>query len=207
MKRFAACALLAALPALCADRVVPIALYYQFQQKPPDAVLETIHDELRGILSPIGLNPEWRSLGENQGNEISAQLAIIHFKGRCDTADLRPFSVNPGPLGWTHISEGVILPFADIDCDGIRGFVQRDLLTWPQPEREEAYARAVARVLAHELYHIFANTRHHAGYGIAKAAYSVQELLARSFEFDKRDCDALRTYRVRLELQASMTGD
>ncbi len=203
MLRFAACLTLAALPALCADRVVPVRLFYQFQQQPPGAVLETIHDELESILSPIGLAVAWSSLRDNPGDEISAQLAIIHFQGRCDPADLQPVSINPGPLGWTHISDGAILPFADIDCNGIRAFVQRELLAWPRAEREEAFGRAVARVLAHELYHIFANTRRHAGYGIAKGAYSVQELLSPSFEFAKKDCETLRTYREHLDAQVT----
>jgi hypothetical protein len=47
--------------------------------------------------------------------------------------------------------------------------------------------------VAHELYHIFANTHHHASDGIAKAAYTVQELLADDFVFEEAQCRTLRT--------------
>ena len=79
--------------------------------------------------------------------------------------------VHPGALGWTHVSDGAILPFSEIDCDRIREFVQKELLYWKPAEREEVLGRAMARVVAHELYHIFANTPHHGSDGVAKAAY------------------------------------
>ena len=82
-----------------------------------------------------------------------------------------------GPLGWTHISEGAILPFADIDCDGIRSFLQAGLLGARADTEKSMYGRAVGRVLAHELYHIFANTQHHGAGGVGKATYTVDNLL------------------------------
>jgi hypothetical protein len=123
---------------------------------------------------------------------------VIHFKGTCDADDLAPVDGYPGPLGWTHISDGEILPFSDINCDGIRLFLQRDLLRVPEINRPEMYGRALARVLAHELYHIFAKTTKHAAWGIGKPAYTVQELLSHKFQFEKKECDLLRAHQAHL---------
>jgi hypothetical protein len=169
-------------------------LYAQFQQEPPEMVLASLQAELRTILEPLGMSFEWRDLDLSRGNEVSTELAIIHFKGDCDVKELAPVAVFPGPLGWTHITDGEILPFTDVSCDSIRLFVQRDLLRLPERDREAAFGRAVARVLAHELYHIFANTTKHGSWGIAKAAYSVDELLCPKLQFEKRESNVLRTH-------------
>ena len=112
----------------------------------------------------------------------------------------------PGPLGWTHMSDGEILPFSDINCDGVRLFLQRDLLRVPEQNRPVAYGRALARVLAHELYHIFAKTAKHGGWGVAKPAYTVQELLSNKFQFDRKQCDQLRAHQEHVAFVSGLAG-
>ena len=193
-------------PAFGGSRVAPVRLYIHFQQDPPDAVLEAIQEELSNIMVPAGMEFDWRSLNDTKGNEVSVELAVIHFKGTCDAEGLSPMDAYPGPLGWTHMSDGEILPFSDINCDGVRLFLQRDLLRVPEPIRPVAYGRAVARVLAHELYHIFAKTTKHGGWGVAKPAYTVQELLSSKFQFDKKQCDRLREHQEHIALVSGFAG-
>jgi hypothetical protein len=189
------CLGLAALPALADDRQVemPAVLYTTFTQPAPLAVMHALQDEVESIMGPLGRHFVWRSISGVQGNEVSSELAVLTFKGRCDVAGIMPREKNPGALGWTHVSDGAILPFSDIDCDRLRDFLQRELLFIPTVERETAYGRALARVVAHELYHIFANTPHHGSDGVGKAAYSVEELMSDDFQFEEREGDALRT--------------
>ena len=80
---------------------VPISLYTQFQQEPPQAVADALHDELESIMGPIGLRFEWRALTPGRSNEVSVELAVVTFKGRCDAANLLPNRTSPGALGWT----------------------------------------------------------------------------------------------------------
>ncbi len=181
----------------------PITLYTQFQQDAPPAVVNALHYELDTIMAPIGMRFEWRSLATPRVAEISVELAVIKFKGHCDAANLLPLRSSPGALGWTHVSDGTILPFSDIDCDRIRDFVQRDLLTVDPKDREDTFGRAMARVLAHELYHIFANTAKHGSCGIGKAAYTVQELLSDDFQFENRESQALRDSKTRAILETA----
>ena len=205
MKQLVLCLTLAAIPGFCSERhtsLSPISLYTQFQQAPPKAMEDGLHDELGSIMGPIGLHFEWRSLTPSRpSNEFSVELAVVTFKGRCDASGLLAVRSYPGALGWTHVSDGNILPFSDVDCDRIRGFVQRELLSVPFDEREETFGRAVARVLAHELYHIFANTAKHGSCGVGKAAYTVEELLSGEFVFEERDSQALRTGKTHTALE------
>ncbi len=169
-----------------------VFLYTQFEQEPPPAVMDALHHELQTIMTPIGLRFEWRELASPRINEASVELAVVNFKGRCDAADLLGIQNTPGALGWTHVSDGIILPFSVVDCDRIRDFIQRQLLAVAPKNREAALGRAIARVLAHELYHIFANTSRHGSCGIARASYTVQELLAPEFQFERRETEVLR---------------
>jgi hypothetical protein len=197
MKRLIPGLALAALPLLAGHfkgDIAPIALYTQFQHEPSAAVFEAVRGEVESIMNPSELQFDWRSLPQH-GNEMSVELAVITFKGRCETSGVASLHASPGALGWTHMSDGVILPFAEIDCDRIRMFVQRDLSALPVQDRERIYGRAVGRVLAHELYHILANTPKHESCGIGKSAYTVQELLSDEFLFEGHEPDALRANR------------
>ena len=64
----------------------PITLYTQFQQAPSDDVLEALRDEVEAIMAPIGLRFEWRDLSHAGGHEVSAELAVVSFKGKCEAA-------------------------------------------------------------------------------------------------------------------------
>jgi len=175
----------------------PITLYTQFQEAPPEGVLEALQDEVTTIMAPIGLHFEWRDLAKTAGHEVSAELAVVTFKGRCNTVGLTPHSRFEGALGWTHVSDGQILPFTDVACDRVRDFVQAGLAGYRTENRDEKYGRALGRVLAHELYHIFANTTHHAATGVAKESYSVQDLLTDDFQFQSKESRLLQSSRPR----------
>jgi hypothetical protein len=169
-----------------------VALYIEFQQNPPATVLAAVQDEVTAIMEPMGLQFEWRSLARATGSEVSPRLAVVSFKGRCDNASAPPRDYVPGKLGWTYISNGVILPFTDVDCDGLRGFLGKQLLLYQGVDRDEALGRAAGRVLAHEFYHIFANTKRHGSDGVAKPMYSVQDLLRDDFRFEEHEMEALK---------------
>ena len=201
--------MLAALPAFGEhqeDSLAPIALYTRFQQEPPPAVADALQDEVNSIMAPMGLRFTWRSVTASHSNVTWVELAVITFKGRCDAAGLSPHSSNPGPLGWTHVSNGVILPFAEVNCQGIRGFIQRDLLAVPAEDREEVYGRALGRVLAHELHHIFAKTAAHNSSGVGKSKFTVQELLSPEFVFEGRESPALKSSKAHGALEWAAFG-
>jgi len=180
-----------------------ITLYTQFETEPPQAVLESLQSEVEGIMAPIGLHLEWRSLSAAHGDEVTSELAVVTVKGRCDVAGLALRGKVEGALGFTHISDGQILPFAELSCERIRNFVQGELVLMAPEQREPAFGRALGRVLAHELYHIFANTTKH-GTGISKESYTVRDLLAEEFQFQHKESLVLRAGREAAGLPASM---
>ena len=198
MKLALFCLLAGVLPGCSETRgatFAPITIYTQYEQAPPDGVREAIQDEVESIMAPIGLHFEWRDLAKTAGHEVSAELAVVSFKGRCDAVGLVGRTRFDGALGWTHVSDGQILPFTDVSCNRVRDFLQAGLLTYPPEDREEKYGRALGRVLAHELYHIFANTMRHGSVGVAKESYGVQDLLSDDFLFQAKETRMLQATR------------
>jgi hypothetical protein len=196
VKRLICCLTLAALPSLGRSRqasVAPVTLFTQFQEEPSAAVQEALQAELASIMNPAGLHFDWRSMNGND-NTTATELVVVTFKGRCDVQGLQSSSsssIVTGALGWTHVSDGVILPFSDVDCTAVRNFLQRELLGLDQASREESYGRALGRVLAHELYHVLAGTALHGACGVGKSGYTVGDLLAREFVFEAAELRAL----------------
>jgi hypothetical protein len=137
----------------------PIAPYTHFAELPPAAVVDGLQREGQSIMAPVGSRFQWLELAASDGKQVAVELAVMEFKGHCDVTGLLPHDSNPGPLGWTHLSEGVILPFAMVDCSAVRTFIQRELMNLP--DAGEAFGGALGRVLAHEAYHVFANTAQH----------------------------------------------
>ena len=179
MNRAFCCFLLAALPG--SSQVGSIAIYTQFQHEPPKAVLSAIQQEASALMAPAGLRLQWRTL-PSTGSEVSSAVAVVTFQGHCTAANLSTQPHWETRLGWSHISDGEVLPFAGIDCDSILGFVQKRLLTVPPRERDQVLGKAVGRVLAHEFDHIFAETRDHKARDMDQPEYSVEELMAPSLD-------------------------
>jgi hypothetical protein len=203
------CLVLAALPALGEHQEIslaPIGLYMQFQQPPPAAVADALKAEVDSIMRPSGLRFTWRELLAARGSDFSVALAVITFKGRCDVIGLNPHASYTGPLGWTEISDGVILPFAEVDCQFVRDFIQRQLLRMPPESRGATYGRALGRVLAHELYHIFANTTSHSSYGVGKSKFTVQDLVSPEFQFEAQESLTLKGSKAYAALQGPAIG-
>jgi hypothetical protein len=117
---------------------------------------------------------------------------VVKLMGRCDMDGSSAFLV-PGPLGWSHESSGVVLPFSNLACDNIRGAVESTLVAGNPIPRNYLLGRAMGRVLAHELYHIMADTAEHGQDGVAQAALSARELTSGLMEFQPPDVQAIQS--------------
>ena len=59
-------------------------------------------------------------------------------------------------------------------------------------QRDFLYGRAMARVVAHELYHILMQTTEHARSGVARSCFSTEDLLTERFEFESTTLAQMR---------------
>jgi hypothetical protein len=79
--------------------------------------------------------------------------------------------------------DGYILPFIWVDCAALSRLVGPSITEEPSVLRNYFYGRALARLVAHELYHVLMQTTGHARTGIANAQLTAAELLAERLQF------------------------
>lgn len=167
-------------------------LYTEFQVRPPDPVRAAIEQELDSVLGVTGWPIVWKLLPAPR-DTVSVRLTVVHFRGACDLKDTTKYYPSfRSVFGATYISDGNIIPFADIYCGAIRAFLADALRDVNVKQGEWLFGRAVGRVLAHELYHVLANEKTHGANGIAESGFTQYELLADNFRFSPKDVRKLR---------------
>jgi len=153
-----------------------VGVYLSFDALPESASVEVMKRAVERLLKPAGVALAWRMTDDNVGTETFAGLAVLRFKGRC-------LPTAPGPvsgfgeinvLATTDESHGQVLPYTDVECDQVR----KALAYVPLGSRQRALGMALGRVVAHELYHILANTATHAAQGLAKASQLLPDLVS-----------------------------
>jgi hypothetical protein len=77
-----------------------------------------------------------------------------------------------------------VLPFTWVDCSALSRFLGSGLANASRARRDNMFGRALARLAAHEFYHVLAQTSDHSVAGIAKASLSVADLETAHFAFD-----------------------
>jgi len=141
----------------------------------------TMRAELQRLLDPAGLEVTWKNSADHHAGDAFELVAVGSFEGSCSATEpvLTPVSAVDAviSLADTSISDGRVLPFFRVDCT-------RLLRILGAGTDKAMLGRALARVIAHELYHIVAGTAEHQNTGVAKAAFSVRDLTTPRFDFD-----------------------
>jgi len=181
----------------------PVTIYTQFAHPPSTVSVEHMKTELDAIMAPLDLHIAWRSLEQANGHEVLSEIVVVTFQGTCRSDRLLPEELPMRALGWTHVADGQVLPFSEVDCDRIRELMTSPLAAAAPGERARLLGRAMARVLAHELYHFFTNTTNHAHSGITKACYTGAELAGEQLRFGDAQLRKVRNGRLR-ELLSEM---
>ena len=141
--------------------------------------------ELQRVLTPAGIHVAMQPQGPPSGSDEFQLLVVSSFQGDCSVNTLpiqRTVAVRSKPLADTSVSRGQVLPYFQVDCSRIIGILSPALERLSIPMRQMIFGRALARVMAHEIYHIVAHTTTHDASGIAKASLSLEELTATTFD-------------------------
>lgn len=157
----------------------------------------SLEQELQRLLAPAGVEIVWRTLEKENGKRLEdGPLVVGTFKGICAVDSLQSIG-GPFPskvLGETSVSNEHILPYFGVDCPRLIKMLAPSLERLSVPMRESIFGRAAARVIAHELYHILAQTSEHDHAGIAKRALSLEDLTASSFDLSASSIQKISNY-------------
>lgn len=177
----------------------PLGVYYSFDTPAPSAVFAGMQDELARIFAPSGVSVAWRSIESAEGRgEDFPGLVTFRFIGRC-TPDDAPGDIDPEglALGETQVSDGHVLPFATVNCDTIKAFIAPSLKRMPTVWKTQMLGRALARVSAHEIYHMLAGVAKHDDSGIFRPVNTRTDLTTMTFAFAAPEQNWLRAWRQR----------
>jgi len=174
-----------------APAAADVDVYLKTGQGISAAVLDEMKSELASLMQGTGIRIEWPALTESQADTTSGFAVVVELRGQCSVAwhadwpePVKPEPVrNATPLASSAVADGSVLPFSWVDCAALNRLVGPSIADEPGTLRDYMYGRALARLLAHELYHVLMQTSGHTESGIAKAQVTAAELLSEGFQF------------------------
>jgi hypothetical protein len=155
-----------------------ITVLLDFDKPHSHVPLKAMQSELQSILYGVGVSLDLRVKDELPPDPQFGDLLIFKMKGHCSTEQLPIGAIldERGPLAWTYESDGEMLSFGEVQCDRVRLSLQR--LYGPQTAEMHSmlYGKALARVVAHEMYHMLSNSSEHTKAGVTKSSLTPREL-------------------------------
>ena len=160
----------------------PLTVVLDYEQPHSSSSFEAMQSELKTIMKRAGLRLDVKDKASLAPNTQFGGLVVFKMAGRCDATPIpiEALSDERGPLAMAYSSDGEILPFGEVKCDRIRESLQRTLgRGLPSGNDRSAYGAALAKVMAHEIYHMLAHDAHHTKSGLTKESLSSHDLLDR----------------------------
>lgn len=180
---------------LCAQPSPTVGVFMDFDSTPGSVWLSVMQREVADLLKPAGIAVNWRFTAENRGDESYSRLVVLKFTGACRADRVMPAvsEEETYSLGDAKVSHGSVLPFSEVRCNEVRKALAYLAPQASKEQRQKALGVALARVVAHELYHMLARTTAHAAQGLARASHPLPELISsRSMVFRESEWDAIR---------------
>jgi hypothetical protein len=152
------------------------------------AAVTYMKQELSSLMQTAGYRLEWLNASAAIPDVRNGQLVVLNLTGNCSPAQGSGESTSEDlsieSLASTPVSDGQILPFSTLHCDSLNRVIARTIAAESPQHRLWLYGRAMARLAAHELYHVLSDTREHSREGVSKPCFSARDLLADHFEFE-----------------------
>jgi hypothetical protein len=175
------------------DKPESLTIVFQFDGLHSEKSLREMQRELGSIMQDSRIQIDWRERDQVTASDWFPNLVVVKFKGRCRLEPVSDFFGAPSPLAFTYSTGGSVLPFTEIECDRVRFSLRAAMWGGDYGRSDELLGRALARVLAHELYHILGDTKLHADKGIAQRALSGSRLIADQLQFGEAELERMHS--------------
>lgn len=197
----AACALLALQPAWTKPRELPwrgdtpvtISVVLEGRSALPDTLVRAMDRELRRAFAPSDTRVELvPPTDRNHHPVFDTELIMLRVTGHCELGPMPPVNGHkPDTLGRTFVTDGHILPFVELDCKQISGALRPRLAGLSAEDRPRLLGRALGRILAHEIYHVLAQTAEHSPHGIAAETMNAEQMTCERLDFRFEDFEKM----------------
>jgi hypothetical protein len=187
---FSTCALFAASPGLKPE----VAVVIQSDETFSPQAWQAMEAESSRIARQAGLRVRFVERSQAAAEQFS-DLVVFRMKGRCEMKTSPALLDERGPFAWAFTADGNVLPFGEVKCDRVRESIKTALRPADYKRADLLFGRALGRVVAHELYHMLANTTKHGKSGVAKDTLSARQLVAEVLDFSDHERIALQGTR------------
>jgi hypothetical protein len=188
-----------------------LAVYLSADPHQPSGPLENMKRELSGMMESAGYRVIYGDPRAPDPEPQYSSLAVLELRGTCGLPAgnyrLDRSVASGASLAETSVSDGVVLPFSRINCANLTRLIGPMLAGESGAQRDYVYGLAMARVAAHELYHVMMGWRSHSHEGICKASFSANDLLDERFDFDPVALALMRRKAAESESRADLSGD
>ena len=120
--------------------------------------------ETTEAMAEAGVDLVWGT----QAGEAFERVVVVRFTDHCQEPEAGL------ALGLTHISDGRVLPFVEMECGRVRRMVG---------DQAGMLGRALGRVAAHEMHHVLTASSTHDVEGLTKAVFTRSDLGGRELRF------------------------
>jgi len=165
-------------------------LILNFEQPHSERTVAMVRSELGTVMQNAGYTFDLKLFSELGPWAEFNDLMLIRLRGNCRMDAAPTQKPSAGPLAMAHTSDGKVLPFVEVFCDQVRAVVRPVLWGDQFRETDELMGRALARVIAHEIYHVITGTKHGSG-GIARHALSGPQLISNELFFQPEDIERM----------------
>jgi hypothetical protein len=162
-----------------------------FDRLPDRSTVEWMEQEAGEIFSDAGVPFSWH-LGPEDVVEATGPQVSVQFHGKCGLEPGAMPAPVRGPMAWVQPQGGEIRSFIDVDCDRTAAMIWQNRGTLPLPLVTRTFGRALARVVAHELYHYLTQSAFHTGSDLFRPAMTSMDLTMPQVRFECGEIEALR---------------
>ncbi len=189
-------AALFALPSLHAKGFGPsLTVLVEFEQAAPNASVGEMRREVQHLLRPSGRDVDVRLRSEVQPDDQLQDLVLVRVKGSCRSAMPDPMLIDergPQAFARSYTVSGEVQPFGEVSCERVGRAVDSALWGGQRTNRDELLGRALGRVVAHEVFHMMANTAKHSRKGVFQESLTGAQLIGEGMQFEPADLARLR---------------
>lgn len=152
---------------------------FEFSRPVPETLWQALQEELDRTTAPAWpeRSLQWMKREEFHGGMEYPEIIQVRLQGHCQADLTTDWQFADGPLGWVYRTGGEIQPVVYVNCDRIGQLLERELRGTNPKQRQRKFARAIARVVAHELGHIFRQSAKHGSSGLQRAYLTPAELV------------------------------
>ncbi|HZO56787.1 MAG TPA: hypothetical protein VFB63_29015 [Bryobacteraceae bacterium] len=143
--------------------------------------------EIDRMFASVPLRFEWLRTEEAPEAGVVGEAVVVRFRGNCSLAGVPPLADERGPFAWAAVTDGVVQPFADVNCDRVRVAVHDGMWGGERAQADRYLGIGLARVVAHEIYHMYFRSRRHGSAGVMRHALTPTDLVSEKAELHPED--------------------